>query len=188
MAQEGDLGQPAVPLPADLGPARLPSSLTGTASEVALRKTASVEQVTSSHARAKGDDWFVWVLALASLAVPAIILVCVDSIPKDTIAWHEVNVSVDRGDFLIPIMALCVETIRRWWRDVELQHMRSARVLATFFCAAASLICLIATTTAASLPVTPQTGSSIATITCSCLVIGISFGTAAVSASQEKAS
>jgi hypothetical protein len=117
--------------------------------------------------------------------VPAIVLVCVDSIPKDALAWHLVAVSVDRGDFLIPAMALCVEAVRRWWRDVDPLRMKAFRLLSTVSCATASLICVIATTTAASLPLTSQAGSSIATITGSCVVVGTSFGTAAVTASRN---
>lgn len=158
----------------------------GTLGAVARPAQAAVQMGPRSRPQARGDEWFVWVLALASVAVPGIVLVCVDSIPKDALAWHQVSVSVDRGDFLIPAMALCVETVRRWWQDVHLRRMGAIRVVATFVCALTSLVCLIATTTAASLPVTPQTGSSIAVITCSCLVVGVAFGTAAVRASGDE--
>lgn len=185
VTQEGDLEQSGVPLPADLPMAGLPVQR-GAALEVAPQAQVSAQVRSRSRPRAKGDDWFVWLLALASLAVPAIVLVCVDSIPKDALAWHEMSVSVDRGDFLIPGMALCVETTRRWWRDVDHTRMRAIRVLATCVCTATGLVCVIATTTAASLPVTPQTGSSVAVITCSCLVVGVAFGTVAVGASGSE--
>jgi hypothetical protein len=138
----------------------------------------------ASPIRSRKDDWFVWLLALASLIVPAIVLVCVDSIPRDALAWHAVRVSIGRGDFLIPAMALCVETIRRWWRDVDSERWLGPRLLATAVSSLSSLVCIIAMTTAASLPVTPQTASSVAVITVSTLVIGIAFGTAAVAVSR----
>jgi hypothetical protein len=186
VAQEGEVEQqPVAPLPGDLKP-RIPRG-SGTAVQVASQAQVSASVRTLSRSNARGDDWFTWVLALASLAVPAVVLVCVDSIPKDAVAWHDVSVSVDRGDFLIPAMALCVETIRRLWRDVDARRMKAIRVFATFVCAATGLVCVIATTTAASLPVTSQTGSSIAVITCSCLVVGVAFGTVAVGASGDGA-
>lgn len=130
---------------------------------------------------ANGDHWFIWVLALAALAVPVIVLLCVDSIPKDTFAWHDVAVSIDRGDFLIPVMALCVETVRRWWREVEAQRsFKAVRILATFACSAAGLVCVIATTTAASVALSVDTGRSITMITGACLVPAVAFGTLAV--------
>lgn len=182
VVQEGEVEQqPVLPLPGNLKP-RVPRGR-GAAVQVASQAQVSASAKAVSRSGAKRDDWFTWVLALAALAVPAVVLVCVDSIPKDAVAWHEVSVSVDRGDFLIPAMALCVETIRRWWRDVDASRMRAIRIFATFVCAATGLVSVIATTTAASLPVTSQTGSSIAVITCSCLVVGVTFGTVAVGAS-----
>jgi hypothetical protein len=174
-----------VPLPGDVSPTTLPKVSGQAALQVVGQSQVSAGIRASSRPRANGDDWFVWLLALTSLAVPTIVLVCVDSIPKDALAWHLVGVSVDRGDFLIPGMALCLEAIRRWWRDVSPGQMKALRLLSTVSCAAASLVCVIATTTAASLPITSQAGSSIATITCSCLVVGVSFGTAGLTASGE---
>jgi hypothetical protein len=182
VTQEGDVEEPAVPLPADLGQGSDLRVRRGAALEVRPK----VQVTTKTNRRVSGDDWFVWVLALASIAVPVIVLVCVDSIPKDAFAWHGMSTSIHRGDFLIPATALCVETIRRWWRDVDLNRMKAVRLVATFICAATGLVCVIAMTTAASLPVTAQIGSSIAVITCSCLVVGVTFGTLAVSASGSE--
>jgi hypothetical protein len=111
VAQEGDLEQSTVPLPGDLKPiSGLPTADEATLS-IAPRTLVSLQARPGSRSRAGGADWFVWSLALASIMVPIIVLVCVGSIPRDTLAWHEVSVSVDRGDFLIPAMALCVETV-----------------------------------------------------------------------------
>lgn len=133
------------------------------------------------------DDWFVWLLALGYAAVPAVVLVCVASIPKDELAWHAVYVSIGRGDFLIPAMALSIETIRRLWQNMRSPGWKTARLLATVVCSATALVCIIAMTTAASMPVTVQTGSSLAVITSSSLAVGVVLGTVAVSASRREA-
>jgi hypothetical protein len=133
------------------------------------------------------DQWFVWLLALGALAVPVIVLVCADSIPKDTLAWHEVYVSVERGDFLVPVMILCAETVRRWWREVRVGPvLKCVRIIATFLCTVAALVCVVATTTAASVAVTAQSGRSIGVITASCLIVALVFGTLAVGVSAGK--
>jgi hypothetical protein len=104
------------------------------------------------------------------------------------LAWHEVDVAVQRGDFLVPVMILCAETVRRWWREVEPgMILKVFRVLATIACTAAAFVCVVATTTAASVAITAQTGRSIATITASCLVVAVIFGTMAVAATASKA-
>jgi hypothetical protein len=157
----------------------------GVSKELVHQQEASARPELASRPRRRADGWFVWLLALASLAVPVIILVCVDSIPKGALVWHAVNVSIGRGDFLIPAMALCVESIRRWWRDVDAANWRGARLLATFVCATSGLVCVIAMTTAATLPVTPQTGNSVAVITSATLVVGVAFGSLAVGATRS---
>lgn len=127
---------------------------------------------------------------LAAIAVPVIVLLCADSIPKDNISWGDVEISMQRGDFLVPVMLLCVETIRRWWRDVECgRFLKFIRYVATALCMAAVTVCLIATTTAVELQqLSPASGKSLTTITVACLVISISFGTLAVAAATGKVS
>ena len=132
--------------------------------------------------KATGDLWLLWLLALASITAPVIVLLVVYSIPKGNLSWSGVYVSVKRGDFLIPVMLLCVETVRCWWREAKRgsRFRHFVRILATTACAAASLVCVCATTIATHVKVTSETGHSIATITVGCLSVALVFGTAAV--------
>lgn len=149
---------------------------------------ASAELLPERHGLARGDHWFVWLLALGTVAVPIVVLVCADSIPRDRLVWHQAGVAVQRGDFLVPVMVLCAETVRRWWREVEPGTiLKILRILATVACTAAAFVCVVATTTAASGAITPQTGRSITTITAGCLVVVVVFGTMAVAAAGRKA-
>jgi hypothetical protein len=137
---------------------------------------------------ARADHWLAWIIGLAAIAVPVVVLLCTDSIPKDKISWGDVDISMQRGDFLVPAMLLCVETIRRWWRDVECRRfLKFIRHIATALCIAAIVVCLIATTTAATLAqLSPASGRSLTTITVGCLVISVSFGTLAVASATGK--
>jgi hypothetical protein len=140
-----------------------------------------------SRVHGAGDHWLAWVIALAAIAVPVIVLVVVDWIPGHAGAWHGVNVSVQRGDFLVPVMILCAETIRRWWRDVPTGPIvKWMRIAATLVCALAVLVCLVATVAAAIAPITKASGSSIGEITLYCVIVAIIFGTLAVVASVRK--
>jgi hypothetical protein len=191
VTQEGDVDQPSAPsAPAAsaLGLAPGLGTPQGILEKVAPTSVARVGDAVLARSRQAADEWFVWFLALSSLAVPCIVLLCVESIPRDTVVWHSVRVSIDRGDFLVSALALCVETIRRWWRDVHpTRSLRFIRAFATVACVIASLISIVTMTDAASLPVTSQTGESVTVITCSCLVVGVIFGTFAVAASGRKA-
>jgi hypothetical protein len=66
MAQEGDLGQSAVPLPGDVRSAIRPKVSDQAALQVAEHSQVPAGVRASSRARGKGDDWLIWVLALTS--------------------------------------------------------------------------------------------------------------------------
>jgi hypothetical protein len=168
-----------------------PSEPLGPLPSAASRLSLSGETAGSIRvppALGPGDVWFVWLLAIGAIAIPVIVLVCVSSIPRDTLAWHAVSVSMQRGDFLVPVMLLCAETIRRWWREVKAGRaiLRYVRTVATLACGTAAFICVVAMTTAATIPITPRTGNSIAEITAGGLMVALLLGTAAVSASLRK--
>ena len=136
--------------------------------------------------RLGGDSWFVWLLALAAIIVPAIVLLCVGSIPLDRLTAGDLSTAAKRGDFLVPVLILCVETIRRWCREVHCGRvLQFVRVLAVTSCGLAGSICFSATVIAAKVEVTPAVGESLTTITWWCLVVALLFGTWAVSASRK---
>jgi hypothetical protein len=136
-----------------------------------------------------GDHWVTWLITLCAILLPIVVLLVANSIPKATLTWTEVNVSIQRGDFLIPVLILCLEATRRWWRDVQCGLLLGViRLVATVLCGAAVVVCLIATTTAATVAVTSETGRSIAVITGSCFVVALAFGTLAVVVSKGKVS
>jgi uncharacterized membrane protein len=115
------------------------------------------------------------------------VLLVVYSIPKDSLAWHAVSISIERGDFLIPVLILCLDAIRRWWFDVRCGRVLSAiRIVATILCVFAAIVCLVATTAAANEAVTSASGRSITVITWWCLAVGFTFGTLAVSSPAKQ--
>jgi hypothetical protein len=152
-------------------------------------ETIAATATESGRRIAIGDHWVTWMITLAAIVLPVVVLLVSDSIPKAAVTWTEVNVALQRGDFLIPVLILCLEAIRRWWRDVECGFVLGViRLVATGLCGAAVVVCLIATTTAATVAVTSQTGRSIAAITGSCFVVAVAFGTLAVMVSKGKVS
>jgi len=179
-AQDARPAPASTPVPTVTSPAGTPTSA---APALGLRTETSA--TGNDLTPATKDYWMPWLIALCAIVLPGLVLVLADSIPRDTLVLTEVKVSVQRGDFLIPVLILCLDTIRRWWREVEqLRFLKTIRGTATFMCGAAALVCLIATTTAATVAVTPDTGKSITNITVACLVVAVAFGTLAVAASK----
>jgi hypothetical protein len=135
-----------------------------------------------------GDPWFVWLLALAAIALPVVVLLCVGSIPLDRVTWVDVGTAAKRGDFLVPVLILCAETIRRWCREVKCGHfLIVVRIFAVGMCGLAGAICFSATVIAANVEVTRAGGDSLVTITWWCLVAAFVFGTWAVAVSGGEA-
>lgn len=143
----------------------------------------------TTESAGKADHWLVWWLALAAVAIPVIVLFSAASIPKDSLIWSQVAIAVQRGDFLVPVLILSLDTMRRWLREVECgTFLRIIKPIACALCVGAAFICLIATSQAASLAITADAGKAIEQITMMCMVVPLSFGTLAVSisASQEQ--
>ena len=149
--------------------------------------TIAPKRLRSASSLRRADNWFVWLLELAAIAVPVLVLLCADSIPKDHVTWAKVAVSVDRGDFLVPVLILCVDTVRRWWHEARHRLIfKIVRWVATIGCSAAAIVCLIAMTTAANVKVTAETGRSITIITEWWMAAAIAFGTAGVISSNRE--
>jgi hypothetical protein len=145
-------------------------------------------QSTPIAGRPGGDPWSVWLLALAAIMVPVVVLLCVGSIPVDRVAVGDLSTAARRGDFLVPVLILCAETIRRWCRDVHCGRiLRFVRIFAVTTCGLAGSICFSATVIAAKVDITPAVGASLITITWWCLVVALVFGTWAVAASCREA-
>jgi hypothetical protein len=146
-----------------------------------------VPQPTQTRSAAGQSSWLHWSITVGSIALPILVLLVVYSIPKDSFAWHEVNVSIERGVFLIPVLIMCLDVIRRWWFDVRCGRvLLVVRIIATILCAFAAIVCLVATTAAANEAVTPASGRSITVITWWCLGVAFTFGTLAVSSPAKQ--
>ncbi len=92
-----------------------------------------------------------------------------------------------RGDFLVPVLILSIDTMRRWLREVECgRFLRIVKLIACGLCIGTAFICLVATSQAASMAVTAQAGRAIEQITMTCMVVPISFGTFAVGLSASR--
>jgi hypothetical protein len=134
-----------------------------------------------------GDQWLHWSITIIALVVPILVLLIWYSIPNEALTWHEVYLAFQRGDFLVPVMILTLESIRRWWREVDGGGMIDAlRILITILCGLAAFTCLVATVSAASSNgVSPASGRSITAITLASFVISFLTGTPAVSRSRK---
>jgi hypothetical protein len=138
-----------------------------------------------------GEHWASWLVALSAIAVPVFVLLAWYSMAKANLVWSGVNVATRRGDFLVPVLILCVESVRRWWSlddhtqsrrlrlrgDGHTVSMRLVRCSALTGSFIAGVLCFIATIYAASQPVTAESGDSIIVITGTCFVAGFAFGT-----------
>jgi hypothetical protein len=156
-----------------------------------VSNTSTLHAIGGRHARQPpkhpdgrpmGDRWLVWILAIVSIAAPVILLLCAYSIPKADMSWYGVLLAVRRGNFLMPAMLLCAETVRCWWSEAKVKR-RSwgwVRITATFTCTVAVVICISATTIASLVPAKPEVGLSITIITSGSLSAALVFGTAAV--------
>jgi hypothetical protein len=165
--------------------ASLPSLswLGGMATASELTNPAEVKIHDGEH-----DRWLDWLLPILAILLPVIVLLVTYSIPRDAVVGHEVGVSMQRGDFLVPVFILCVEAIRRWWRNVKCGRMlKMMRLGVTVICGMAATVSLIATTTAASISISTASGRSISTITVSCFIVAATFSTLAFGISLSKA-
>jgi fumarate reductase subunit D len=151
-------------------------------------KVSGEPETTSRRNGAEPDQWLEWLLPVVAVMLPVIVLLVAYSIPEGKISGHDVDVSMGRGDFLIPVLILCVEAIRRWWQNVDCKTrtLRWSRTAVTMICSLSALVALIATTTAASIAISAKAGHFISVITVLSFVIAFSFGTAAVVLSKVR--
>jgi hypothetical protein len=133
--------------------------------------------------------WMSWILPLLAIGLPLVGFVVVASIPGAKLAFGGGTRSLGRGDFLIPVLILCLEAIRCWWAEVECGTMLAAsRVFLSAACLFAVVIALYAFAVAANTSVTADSTKSIIVITAACFTTGLVSGTIAVAMSRPRAS
>lgn len=155
------------------------------ASEEAATPLAAVE--TPSAKDTKLDAWLIWLIAIVAIVLPVIALACVSSIPAGRFDFDDVSTAVDRGDFLIPVLIMHAETVRRWTREVACpdRYWRAGRILACTLSSLAACVCFAATVITAVDPVTGASSRSVEGITFAALAGALVFGSAAVIARAE---
>jgi hypothetical protein len=131
--------------------------------------------------------WLHWSITMGSIALPVVVLLVVSFIPHDSLRWHSVSIAIQRGDFLIPVLIMCLDAIRRWWFDVQCGRVRFVvRLVATVLCTMAAIICLIATTASVHDRLTAPSGRAITSITLWCMGVAVLFGTLAVGSPAKR--
>jgi hypothetical protein len=129
------------------------------------------------------DAWLIWSIAVIAIGLPVLILICASSIPVDRMNYASLHVAAGRGEFLVPILIMCAEAIRRWTREIKVKGnscMIAFKVTACLMCASAGIICMTAAIISATTEATQMTGRSITEITLACIMVGVIFGTAGV--------
>ena len=113
-----------------------------------------------------------------------IVLACVGSIPAGKLDLHDVRTAAGRGEFLVPVLIMLAETVRRWTREVACPNRfwRGGQITACIVSAFLACICFAATVLAAVDRVTAASSRSIDAITFVSLAVALIFGTVAVSA------
>lgn len=134
------------------------------------------------------DAWLIWSIAVIAIGFPVFVLICVSSIPVDELDCASLRIAASHGEFLVPILIMCAESIRRWVREVKTKassYMTAFKAIACLMCASAGAVCMTAaiisaTTSAATTKAMQMTGQSITEITLACVIVGLIFGTAGV--------
>jgi hypothetical protein len=128
------------------------------------------------------DAWLIWLIAIVAIGLPMIVLVCVSSIPVGRLDFGDLRTALGRGEFLVPVLIMHAETVRRWTREVPCPNLywREGQVVACLVCVLAALVCFAATVIAAVDPVTRASSRSLETITLYGLFAALVFGTVAV--------
>jgi cobalamin synthase len=155
---------------------------------------------TSANAAEASDHWrtrhwMPWLLPLLAIALPVLAFVVVASIPVFAMRWGEAATSLGRGDFLIPVLILCLEACRRWGFEVSWEDKkRAAKWCSMAACGFAGCVCLLAFMYASSLPVTPVShqvtpagAKSMTAVTLVSFTVGLILGTIAVAVSVPDA-
>lgn len=126
--------------------------------------------------------WLVYVIALSAIALPALVMVCVRSIPADRFEFADLRGTASRGEFLIPVMILCAEAVRCWVVEVRPPSRRGRyiRNVACVFCVITGIVSFAATIIAASIPASTATGRSLVAITSYAVAVAALCGLLAV--------
>jgi hypothetical protein len=131
--------------------------------------------------------WLSWVLPLLAVLLPILGFVVAASIPVDAMRWGEARTALGRGDFLIPVLLVCIDAVWRWCVDVKCGlRMGIVGVFSCGLCVAAGIVCLYSFSVASSLPITKASTDSVTLITLTALVAGGAAGMIAVAASPPK--
>lgn len=132
--------------------------------------------------------WMPWLIPLLAIALPMLYFIVAGSIPDAAWRWGEAPTSLGRGDFLIPVLILCLEAIRHWWAEVKCGwKMGIVRVFSSALALGAVVVCSDSFSVAASHAVTAATTKSVIVITWACFAVGFFAGTIAVWASTPEA-
>jgi hypothetical protein len=132
--------------------------------------------------------WLPWLIPLGAIGLPLLGFIVAGSIPDAALKWGEAPRSLGRGDFLIPVLILCLEAMRRWWFDVKCGwRLGTFALLLCTACLGAVVVCLYSFAVAASSPVTSDSIKSVTVITLTSFAAGLASGTIAVAASTPKA-
>lgn len=134
------------------------------------------------------QHWVPWLIPLLAVALPLLGFVVAASIPAAALRSGEASTSLGRGDFLIPVLILCLEAIRRWLFEVKCgKILGRVGACASVLCLAAVVVCLYSFSAASSQVVTADSIKSVSMITWACFTVGLVTGTMAVVASTPKA-
>jgi hypothetical protein len=124
----------------------------------------------------------IYVIALSAIALPAVVLLCVSSIPAGRIDFADLRTGAGRGEFLIPVIILCAEAVHCWTLEVRVksEFSRWFRQVACLTCILTGIVCFAATVIAAATANTAATSRSLVGITIYSIVIGAALGLAAL--------
>ena len=127
------------------------------------------------------DAWLIWSIAVIAIGLPALFLICVSSIPAYRIDCGDLHIAASRGEFLVPVLIMCAESIRRWTREVKGgSRIILYKTVANLLCAIAGIICMTAAIISVTAPPTSLTGKSLTVITITSMLVGLIFGTIGV--------
>jgi hypothetical protein len=120
------------------------------------------------------SHWLSWALPLAAVVLPLFCFFVVVLAQAYKLGLGEGNVALGRGDFLIPVLILCVDAMLRWFFDVKYgrRWMVAIGVVCCLLCFLVALICGIAFVVATSSSVTDTSTKAEALITWTCFAVG----------------
>jgi uncharacterized membrane protein len=120
------------------------------------------------------SHWLSWALPVAAVVLPLLCFIVVVFGQAYKFGLGEGNVALGRGDFLIPVLILCVDAMLRWFFDVKYSRRRmiAIGVVLCLLCFLVSLICGIAFIVVTSSPVTAASVKAEALITWTCFAVG----------------